>query len=134
MGCVGPSAELLAEPRFPWPSRDFGLFLSKGLTPLYEYVKPHFTVWKGNRFFCVLIRVEPERNFEIQLAPSTPNPQMTLTGKPRCLTLLISRRGAADTPTALVPLGIFPAMPPSVVLSRQVLPPPYLNPSCMRKR
>lgn len=134
MGCMGPSAEVPAEPRFHWPSGDCGLFLSKGLRPLYEYVKPHFTVWKGNRFFYVAKRVEPERNFEIQLVPSTPNLQMTLAGKPRCLTLWISRRGAADTPTARLPLGIFPAVPPPVVLPRQALPPPYLNPSCRRER
>lgn len=41
---------------------------------------------------------------------------MTLTGKPRCLTLLISSYGAADQPTARLHVGIFPAVPPSVVL------------------
>ena len=76
--------------------------------------------------------VELERNFKIQLVPSTPDLQMSRTGEPGRLTCLISPRGTADQATARPYLGILPAMPSSVVLPRQVLPPQCLHPSCRK--
>lgn len=57
---------------------------------------------------------------------------MTHTGEAGRLTLLISPRGVADQATARPYLGILPAMPSSVVLPRQVLPPQCLHPSCRK--
>lgn len=71
--------------------------------------------------------VELERNFKIQLVPSTTN----CSGEAGGLMLLMGPSGAVDHANIRPYLGVCPAMP-SVVLSRQALPPQYLNPSCSR--
>lgn len=66
--------------------------------------------------------VELERNFKIQLVASTPNLQAIHTGETGAHT-------SHPLHTLLIH-GIFPALPPFVVLPTQVLPPQHLNPSC----
>lgn len=72
--------------------------------------------------FYGAILVELERNFKIQLVASTPNLQAIHTGE-------TGARPSHPLHTLLIHC-ISPALPPSVVLPTQVLPPQHLNPSC----
>lgn len=82
-----------------------------------------------------------KKNSMIQLVPSTPNLQMTCTwgGVAEHLTLPIrfrSARGWRVGACCVWPMhwrpdsDIFPALPPSVVPPREVLPPWCLHPGC----